>query len=80
MIGYSCRQAMRIASEALDRPLSTAERWKLRLHLAMCSDCRNASEAMRKLREIARGLRPGDVRLSEEQRARIRAALAELEG
>ncbi|RME84784.1 MAG: zf-HC2 domain-containing protein [Zetaproteobacteria bacterium] len=77
-MGYSCREAMRIASEALDRPLSTAERWRLRLHLAMCRDCRHASEALRKLREAARALRPDQAALSEEQRAKIRAALAEL--
>lgn len=36
----SCREAVRLASEALDRPLSRRERVALRIHLALCGLCR----------------------------------------
>ena len=37
----SCREATRLASQGLDRPLSFGERVRLRLHLAICSGCAN---------------------------------------
>ncbi|MFG6177024.1 zf-HC2 domain-containing protein [Halomonas sp. THAF12] len=35
-----CKQATRLMSLKLDRPLSLGERLSLRLHLAMCGACR----------------------------------------
>ncbi len=34
-----CKHAHRLLSERMDRPLSTGERWRLRLHLAICDVC-----------------------------------------
>lgn len=36
----NCRQATRIMSEGMDRPLSLGERLRLRFHLAFCRGCR----------------------------------------
>ena len=35
----SCREAARLSSEALERPLYLAERVALRFHLMMCAAC-----------------------------------------
>ncbi len=45
----SCKEAIRLASEALDRPLSVRSRIALRAHLLMCSACRAVSRQMRAL-------------------------------
>lgn len=39
LIRITCRQAHRLLSERADRPLSRAERWRLRLHLFVCEMC-----------------------------------------
>jgi len=36
---FSCREASRLASEALDHPLSLRQRMTLRMHTMMCSAC-----------------------------------------
>ncbi|SCK22688.1 zf-HC2 domain-containing protein [Vogesella sp. LIG4] len=52
----NCRQASRLISEAMDRPLSRAEQARLAMHLMLCSNCRNFRQQMRQLRE---GIRKG---------------------
>lgn len=37
----NCQQATRLISEAKDRPLGTQEKLALKVHLLMCSGCRN---------------------------------------
>jgi predicted anti-sigma-YlaC factor YlaD len=37
----NCKEATRLMSEDLDRPLDWRERVALRFHLMMCSGCRN---------------------------------------
>ncbi len=37
----NCRQAARLLSEAIDRPLTPGERLALRLHTLLCAGCRN---------------------------------------
>ena len=37
---FSCKEATRLASEEMDRPLSLGEKLGLRLHLIICSTCR----------------------------------------
>jgi predicted anti-sigma-YlaC factor YlaD len=50
----ACKQATQLASAALDRKLSVAEQIQLRLHLAICSGCRNFSRQIDLLRQISR--------------------------
>ncbi|AUM00218.1 hypothetical protein B4966_08600 [Rhodocyclaceae bacterium] len=48
----SCKEATRLCSEALDRPLSLRERLALRMHLMMCSGCTNYHDQMAFIRNI----------------------------
>lgn len=50
----NCRNATRLLSDAQDRKLSLQERTALRLHLMMCSACRNFGKQMESLRSLTR--------------------------
>lgn len=39
----NCRQATRLISESQDRPLSLPERMTLKMHVMMCTGCKNFS-------------------------------------
>ncbi len=45
----SCKEAIQLASEALDRPLPFRARIGLRMHLLMCAGCRSVSRQMKAL-------------------------------
>lgn len=47
----TCREASRMQSEAVDRPLSWPERIGLRLHLLLCRWCRRYGKHIRFLRQ-----------------------------
>ncbi|MYM64454.1 zf-HC2 domain-containing protein [Pseudomaricurvus sp. HS19] len=49
-----CRGATRLMSDALERPLTAAEKMALRTHLLMCGSCRNFSRQVVALRDFAR--------------------------
>lgn len=42
----SCKQASELVSQALDRPLSTRERWSVRFHLFICGACTRFSRQL----------------------------------
>jgi predicted anti-sigma-YlaC factor YlaD len=46
----TCREIHRLASERLDRQLSFGEKGRLRMHLFMCSACRNFDGQMQLIR------------------------------
>jgi hypothetical protein len=79
----SCRDATRMISDALDRPLPLGRRLWLRLHLLLCTPCRRFSKHMKFLRAALRHYlaaeragRPAvPAALSPEARTRIRRAL-----
>ncbi|MEI6085289.1 MAG: zf-HC2 domain-containing protein [Verrucomicrobiota bacterium] len=76
----SCRDATRLASAALDRPLSARERFSLRLHLLVCGICRRYQKQINFLHEILHHhpeilSRPAATQLSPAARDRIRRAL-----
>jgi len=50
----SCKDATKLMSQSQDRKLSLMERISLRLHLMMCSGCRNFNEQMAFLRHASR--------------------------
>lgn len=52
----SCREASRLISDELDRPLLRHERIRLRVHLLLCGNCRHFRGQMAVLRA---GLREG---------------------
>ncbi|THF63306.1 zf-HC2 domain-containing protein [Pseudothauera rhizosphaerae] len=49
----TCKDATRLCSEALDRPLTLRERLTLRAHLLICTGCTRYNEQMAALRRIA---------------------------
>ena len=46
----SCREASRLLSQSMDRPLGLGERLRLRVHLAVCDACSNFSRQLKILR------------------------------
>ncbi|MBY0579018.1 MAG: zf-HC2 domain-containing protein [Burkholderiales bacterium] len=50
----NCRKAAELMSQGLDRKLGTLQRIGLRLHLLMCSGCRNFDKQMNFLRDSCR--------------------------
>ena len=50
----SCRQASRLISLRMDRPLTPWEQTKLAIHLWLCGNCKNFSEQLGLLRQAAR--------------------------
>ncbi|NCB56441.1 MAG: zf-HC2 domain-containing protein [Gammaproteobacteria bacterium] len=50
----NCREVTRLLSAAQDRSLTLKEKMSLRLHLMMCSGCRNFSGQMSAIRKISK--------------------------
>ena len=50
----NCRQVSHLVSEAQDRRLGVLERWRLRMHLKVCEDCRHFQDHMQFMRRAAR--------------------------
>ena len=76
-LAFNCRQALRLQSNALDRKLSFAQRFGLRLHLLYCRLCRRYGQQIRHLRCAAhqhneRLLETGALQLSTAARDRIK--------
>ena len=77
---FSCREASRLASTAIDRPLPLARRLELRLHLAMCAACRAYRRQLGTIDRLVRGRTASqeedtEIRLDPEARRRIAEAL-----
>ena len=51
---YSCEQAARLSSRAMEQPLTPSERILLRMHLMMCKRCSNFSRQIEFLRRASR--------------------------
>ena len=49
----NCKEAVRLQSDALDRPLSPARRLGLRIHLLLCKWCRRYGKQISFLRKVA---------------------------
>ncbi len=56
----SCRESTRLMSEARERGLTAVERVALRMHLLMCSACRNFGKQMHFLRAATQVYVPGE--------------------
>ena len=50
----NCREATRLMSEARDRRLNLMEKASLKVHLWMCTGCRNFDGQMDSLRDLMR--------------------------
>lgn len=53
----SCRQASRLISDGMDRPLSRSEQVRLSFHLLLCRNCRQFRQQMQRLRSGIRRAR-----------------------
>lgn len=53
---YSCEQAAKLSSQAMEEPLTPSERVLLRMHLMMCKRCTNFSRQIEFLRRAAHKL------------------------
>ena len=51
---YSCEQASKLSSRAMEQPLTPSERMLLRLHLMMCGRCSNFLRQIEFLRRASR--------------------------
>lgn len=73
----SCRDASRLASQALDRTLSLRERFNLRLHLCICMGCQAFARQLQQIRktcqriENSEGINAKTETLSASAKARI---------
>lgn len=56
----SCREASRLISLRMDRPLSPLEQARLAVHLWLCNNCRNFSDQLVQLRLAARRAGSGE--------------------
>lgn len=56
----NCRDATRLMSEAQERELGMKERMSLKMHVMMCSGCRNFGQQMHTLRQAMRSYANGD--------------------
>ncbi len=50
----NCQNVTRLYSESQERTLTLQERMSLKVHVVMCSGCRNFGKQMHTLRHIAR--------------------------
>ncbi|MGQ0710447.1 MAG: zf-HC2 domain-containing protein [Rhodoferax sp.] len=55
----NCHDATRLMSQAQEHPLSLGDSMSLRLHVMMCSGCRNFGKQMKVLRTITRAYTQG---------------------
>lgn len=53
----SCKSVTRLTSQGEDRPLTGWERWRMRMHLAVCVACARFDAQMRFLRAAMRKYR-----------------------
>ena len=51
---YSCEQAAKLSSRAMEQPLTASERLLLSLHLMMCKRCTSFSQQIEFLRRASR--------------------------
>lgn len=81
----NCRDYAVLASHCMDRRLSTWERISMKLHQWLCPPCHEVQvqfdairQACRWTIEEDRGPQPGDARLSDEARSRLKASLKQI--
>ena len=78
VLSLDCNEAIRLQSDALDRPLSFSQRMGLRLHLLFCKWCLRYGRQIKFLRIVARDcdhVREPAQPLPAAARERIRRAL-----
>jgi len=75
---YSCHEASRMISDALERKLAPTEWMRLRMHLALCKMCRDYGQNIHVLESTLNKLGDQDIggdQLSDDEKALIRSNL-----
>lgn len=62
----NCNQATRLLSESQERELTLKERMALKMHLMMCSGCKNFGSNLQFMRKAMRDYASGNNRNSSE--------------
>ncbi len=83
MIGnQSCKRASALASDACERQLGLAERFRMHLHILICRSCRNCKQEIQLLHGVLERIREKDetveVDLPQKDRELIRDALRDI--
>ncbi len=77
----TCREVSRLISDSLEHKLPMSIRFKMRLHLVMCKNCRTYEMNVHIMRDIAKNLSdiqlPETAKLSDEIKARLEKIIAE---
>ncbi len=53
---HSCRKVAELLSQSLDEPLGPIDRLRMRIHLSMCSNCRNVEQQIKGIEAMAADL------------------------
>ncbi|PJA32611.1 MAG: hypothetical protein CO187_03340 [Zetaproteobacteria bacterium CG_4_9_14_3_um_filter_53_7] len=75
---HACKEISRLASDSLDRKLTLWEKLQFRMHLLICSNCRNCADSLKLMRHalaLIEKTKYGNVRLSDTQRNKLKQAL-----
>lgn len=80
MFMLTCKQASRLVSQSLDRPLSWSEHTQLKFHLFICKACQQFSQQLRLLSLAIKSMtqlteHDGSIQLSSEAKNRITQAI-----
>ncbi len=54
----TCREVHQLVSEGMDRPLTTVERIRMKLHLLVCGACTRFNGQMQLIRQAMRQMPP----------------------
>lgn len=77
----TCKDTSLLISEMMDRSLPLHDRWRIKLHLAMCEFCRYYQKQLEVLRKLSRYLGREDIQiydtrfLSRERKEKIKSLL-----
>ena len=69
----NCKDTTQLVSEAMDHRVSILKKWKIKFHLVLCEFCRHYKEQVETVRNLARGLKKGDLEIDGESQLKSSA-------
>lgn len=63
---HFCRKAAELLSQSLDEPLGPIDRLRLRVHMSMCSNCRNVEQQIKGIEAMSADLFANGPPLADE--------------
>jgi predicted anti-sigma-YlaC factor YlaD len=67
---HSCRRVAELLSRRLDEPLGLIDRFRLRVHLSICGNCRHVEEQLDSMHALSADLFAADGALEDDDEAR----------